>query len=107
MVLRRYSLLAAAQLNSIFEYNQKQRRAEPVIFFVVSGISALLQSDTALMQDFRHVAEKGAKVGIFLMILHDIDATKLLGMQDQQEKLLYSTLTAIAPKCSGLIFLHL
>lgn len=104
LVLRRYSLLAAAQLNSIFEYNQKQRRAEPVIFFVVSGISALLQSDTALMQDFRHVAEKGAKVGIFLMILHDIDATKLLGMQDQQEKLLYSTLTAIAPQMLGFNF---
>ena len=104
LVLRRYGLLAASRMANIFEYNQKQRRTEPLQLFVLSDLAVLFQQDNNILGDLRHILEQGAKAGVYLLVLHNTTATSQLKLHDMQEKSLFATLGDAMPHFLGFNF---
>lgn len=104
LISQRYALLASANCNSIAEYNQQQRKPEPIKLVVISGVAALIQHDTQLIYTLRNILDQGAQVGVVLLLLHQMDEAQKLDLPPNYKKAFYEMLAEMKHKLQGFNF---
>lgn len=102
--IQRASLLAAARQPSLATYNAGRRTPEPVFWVLLSGLGSLALQDPMVLHTVQHLAERGPRCGVVLLLLHDLAATRALPLPPAQRQTLYAALGAIAPHAFGFDF---